>query len=52
MVPPFVPDHEDIPMKAVYPDFEAAMREYGKTKWLTDMPSEEDDRYFSSWYVD
>jgi len=47
--PPFKPEVKSLDESSVYPSFEAMLKDLGKENWLTDEPTEHDQKYFANW---
>jgi len=50
MVPPFIPQAKRDKEKDVFVDFETLMSRLGKSSWLHEIPTTEDNKYFAAWY--
>jgi serine/threonine protein kinase len=49
MQPPYVPGAKKVEEMPLYPNFDTMMKELGKEEWLSNKPTEDDQKYFDNW---
>lgn len=49
MEPPYVPTDAKKSHGPVFGSFEQMLTDLGKGNWLTELPKEEDQKYFNTW---
>lgn len=51
--PPYLPEvkNNGVPEQPLFTSFESMLQEFGKGNWLEDIPREDDQKYFATWYV-